>query len=72
MEQRNIAKFQGSLTQIMEELLSGMNKERDGIEGLDVHLSQRGAAEQCIDILIEEIQKALETACRFSFRIRNK
>jgi len=49
----------------------GMNKERDGIEGQDEHLSQKVAGSQCMERLIEEIQEALETACRISFRIRN-
>jgi len=44
LEQRDIAKIQGSFIQIMEKLLSGMNKERDGIEGLDENLTQRLAA----------------------------
>jgi hypothetical protein len=43
VEQRNIVKFQGSLIQIREQLLSGMNNER-GVEGLDKHLCQRLAA----------------------------
>ena len=65
--QRDIVKFQGSLIQIMEQLLSGINKER--VEGLDKH-SQRVAAAPCMETVIEEFQEALETACR-SFRIRN-
>jgi len=48
-----------------------MNKERGGIEGLDEHLSQRVAAAPCMETVIEELQEALETACRISFRIRN-
>ena len=72
VEQRDIAKFQGSLIQIMEQLLSGMNKERDGTEVLDEHLSQTVAAAACMETVIEELQEALETACRSSFRIRNK
>jgi len=71
VEQRDIAKFQGSLIQIMEQLLSGMNKERDGTEVLDEHLSQTVAAAACMETVIEELQEALETACRSSFRIRN-
>jgi len=49
-----------------------MNKERDGIEGLDEHLSQKVAAALCMETVTEEFQEALETACRTSFRIRNK
>jgi len=70
VEQRDIAKFQRSLIQIMEELLSGMNQERDGIEGLDEHLSQRVAAAPCMETVVEELQEARETACGSSFRIR--
>jgi len=55
----------------MEQLLSGMNKERGGVEGLDEHLSQRVAAAPCMETVIEEFKEALETACRSSFRIRN-
>jgi len=62
VEQRDIVKFQGSLIQIMEQLLSGMNKERGGVEGLDEHLSQRVAAEPCMETVIEEFQEAPETA----------
>ena len=64
MEQRDIAKFHGSLTQIIEQLQIGMNKERDGIEGLDEHIGQKVAAAPGIEIAIEEIQEALEAACR--------
>jgi len=55
----------------MEKHLSEMNKEREGIEGLDEHLSQRVATAPGMETVIEEIQKALETACRSSFRIWN-
>jgi len=47
-----------------------MNKEKSGIEGLDEHLSQKVAASHCMDRVIEEIQEALQTACRISYRIR--
>jgi hypothetical protein len=70
VEQRDIVKFQGSLIQIMEQLLSGMNNERK-VEGLDEHLSQRVAAAPCMKTVTEEFQEALEAACRSSFRIRN-
>jgi hypothetical protein len=53
VEQRDIVKFQGSLIQIMEQLLSGMNKER-GVEELDEHLSQRVVAAPCMETVIEE------------------
>ena len=55
----------------MEQLLSRMNKDRGGIEGLDEHLSQRVAAAPCMETVIGEFQEALERACRSSFRIRN-
>jgi hypothetical protein len=55
----------------MEPLLSGSNKERGGIEELDEHLSQRVAEATCMETEIEELQEALETACRNSLRIRN-
>jgi len=71
VEQRDIAKFQGSPIQNTDQLLSGMNKERDSIEGLDEHLSKRVAAAPCMETLIEEIQEALETACRSPFKIWN-
>jgi len=71
VEQRDIAKFQRSPIQIMEQLQIGMNKERGGIEGLDKHLSQQVAAAPCMETVIEEFQEDLETACRISFRIRN-
>jgi len=48
-----------------------MNKERDGKERLDEHLSHRVGAARCMETVIEELQEALETACRSSFRIRN-
>jgi len=38
---------------------------------LDEHLSQRVATAPRMETVIEEIQKALETACRSSFRIWN-
>jgi len=71
VEERDIGKFQGSLIQIMEQLLIGMNKERGGIEGLDKHLSQRVAAAPCMETVIGELQEALEIACRTSFKIWN-
>jgi len=71
MEQRDIVKFQRSLIEIMDKRQIGMNKERGGIEGLDEHLSQKVAAAPCLEIVIEEFQEDLETACRISFRIRN-
>jgi hypothetical protein len=55
----------------MEQLLSRSNKERERIEELDEHLSQRVAEATCMETVIEELQAALETACRNSFRIRN-
>jgi len=54
VEQRDIAKFQRSLIQIMEQRQIGMNKERCGIEGLDEHLSQKVAAAPCMETVIEE------------------
>jgi len=71
VEQRDIAKFQRSLIQIMEQLQIVMNKEIGGIEGQDEHLSQKVAAAPCMETVIEEFQEALETACSTSFRIRN-
>ena len=71
VEQRDIAKFQGCLIQIMEQLQIGMNKERGGIEGLDEHFIQKVAAAVCMETVIEEFQEALKRACRTSFRIRN-
>jgi len=72
VEQRDIAKFQGSLIQIIETLLSGMNKERDGLKGLDDQFSKRLAAAPGIATVIELLQEALETSCRSPFRISNR
>jgi len=55
----------------MEKLEIGMNKERGGIEGLDKHLNQKVAAAPCMEIVTEEFQEVLETACSIPFRIRN-
>jgi len=71
MEQTGIAKYQGNLIQMLEQLLSGMNNEIERIEGLDEQLSQRVAAAPSTETVIEELQEALQTACRTSFRIRN-
>jgi ribonuclease HI len=71
VEQKDIAKFQENLVQTMGQLLSGSSKERGGIEELDEHLSQRVAVAECMETVIEELQEALEIACRNSFKRRN-
>jgi len=70
VEERDIAKFQGCLIEHMEQLQNGMHKERVGREGLDEHLSQKVAAATCMEAVIGGFQEALETDCRFSFRMR--
>jgi hypothetical protein len=55
----------------MGQLLNESNKERGGNVELDEHLRQRVAAAACMEAVSEELQEALETACRNSFSIRN-
>jgi hypothetical protein len=62
--QRDMAKFQGSFIQSMEQLLSGTNKT-GGVEKLDGTLCQRVSKAQNMEAVIEE----LHTACRSSFRL---
>ena len=68
MTQRGTEKFQRIFVQIMEQLLHGPNTVEAGVEEQDEPLCQRVRLAPNIEEIVEELQEALDKACKSSFR----
>jgi len=66
--QRGTEKFQRIFIQIMKQLLHGPNTVEAGVEELDKALCQRVRSAPNTEEIVEELQKALDKACKSSFR----
>jgi hypothetical protein len=62
--ERGTEKFQRIFIQIMEQLLHGPNIVEAGVEELDEALCQRVRSAPNIEEIVEELQEALDKACK--------